>query len=499
MSESSPPRHLLDALLQHAVARPDAIAIQDGGSWNLTWSELLGEVERTAGVFDSQGWGVGTRIVYECRNTIPEVIAGLACIAMGAIEIPIDSRLPESTKTEIFDRSGGQRIDLSLTDPMDAQRSEPTPLAPNAIGSENRSTILTSLADRIDIDRPSLVLWTSGTTARARGAMLSQSNLTFNAMAKLAAVPQSPADVRLTLLSISHAYARTCDLGTWLLSGCRWTLDLGGKALDRISEESRPTMMNVVPTLAREILRRLESRDPGGRNPDACDRSLSRLSVLGCGGAALDAELYQRFVSRGIDVIQGYGCTETSPVIATSSPGLTQPGRVGPPIPGCETRIVDGRLFVRGPLVMIGYLDDATATAAKIDSEGWLDTGDLVELDPDGQMRILGRADDVIVLDNGYKIHPTAIERAVERAIRCDHAVLMPRAGGLVLLIQSESELDRETIDTLIRPFLPSGTPIAVEQACPALSHDRGELTAKGTVRRHVIARRWTKTSPERG
>jgi long-chain acyl-CoA synthetase len=464
-------RHLLEALLENARQRPDAIAVRATGQPTRTWNQLAVEVSRTACLLASliDDHGASNRIVYLCDNTIADVIVSLACIAAGAIEIPIDSRLPGEMQTQIIHRSSGITVSPAKLITQVQDHSNGRSIAPLQLATA-----------QIDVHRPSIVLWTSGTTAEPRGVMLSQHNLLTNAQAKLKAVPQAHDDVRLSLLSIAHAYARTCDMGTWLLSGCQWTLDLGGRGLDCIDANCQPTLINSVPVLARQILTRLEQDDP----------SLTKLRVIGCGGAALDTQSFERFRQHGVEVIQGYGCTETSPVICSASPGDTLPGLVGTPIDDCEIRIQDCRLFVRGPMVMLGYLDDPEATSQKIDSEGWLDTGDLVKQHVSGQLSILGRADDVLVLDNGFKVHPLAIEQAIIAEHPCEHVVLMAIDQQLVIAVQGGSATN-SAIKATVSSLLPPHTPLRVESLKPPLSPVKGELTAKNTLRRQVIRQRY--------
>ncbi|EMI44693.1 AMP-binding protein [Rhodopirellula sp. SWK7] len=481
-------RHLLDALLHHTRERPNAVALRCPGSPPRTWKQLLTAVHRTTQVIENTLAGTTCdidlgkpifdaqqqRFVYECQNTEANVVTALACIACGAIEIPIDVKLPLESQSKIRKRSRGMELALSKTDLFVATDD-----------FAESMTHLSDAANRVDIDRASLVLWTSGTTAHPRGVVLSQRNLTTNAAAKLKAVPQFIDDTRLTLLSISHAYARTCDMGTWLLSGCQWNLDYGHAGLGRMDTQSRPTLINCVPSLARTILERIQSGD----------WRLEKLRALGCGGAALGADLFNDLSDMGIDVIQGYGCTETSPVICSASPGNTVAGCVGSPVQGCEIKITNQRLYVRGPMVMLGYLDDSKSTAEKIDQDGWLDTGDLVERAPSGQLRILGRGDDVIVLENGFKIHPHPVEQSVLQNVRCEHAVLLSINDKLIIAIQPDA-LDRpppdnETITGCVRALLPARTPFSIARLDPPLTQAAGELTSKGTPRRHIVRRRF--------
>ncbi len=473
-------QHLLDAFMQNARLRPDAIALRAPNQPAQTWAELTVEVNRTRQQIECLAdesvprgtrhrGAEGIRIVYESRNLPADIVIAIACMASGVIEIPIDARLPTAIRRQISSRSKGIAWETVNKNALPARDDFASALYQ-----------LEHCAARVDPHQPSLVLWTSGTTAQPRGVMLSQHNLTTNAKAKLRAVPQCPEDIRLTLLSIAHAYARTCDMGTWLLSGCVWTLDYGTRGLERIDPAYPPTMINCVPVVAREIAARLASND----------QRLHQLAVLGCGGAAMDRDLFVNLRQHGIEVIQGYGCTETSPVICSSAIGKTAEGLVGPPVDDCEIRIRDRRLFVRGPNVMLGYLDDPEATAAKIDENGWLDTGDLVECQPDGQLRILGRADDVIVLENGFKLHPLPIEQEIVRNHSCEYAVVLSVNQQLIIALQIET-LDQNEIASTIEPLLPPNTSYRCEPLVPPLSLARGELTPKKTPRRRVIATRF--------
>ncbi len=329
-----------------------------------------------------------------------------------------------------------------------------------------------------NIDAPSLILWTSGTTGEPRGVTLSQRNLTGNAAAKLNAVPQQPDDIRLCVLPVSHAYARTCDLGTWLLSGCTLAITLGYAGLRRLAPLIRPTLINTVPSLADRMLQE-----------DSASLGIDRLRLLGCGGAATSESSFRRWKARGVTVIQGYGLTETSPVICSATPGNASPGLVGKLVDGWESKIREGQLFVRGPHTMLGYWNEQDATNDKIDDQGWLATGDLVEQDAGTQqLRILGRIDDVIVLDNGRKIVPSAIETRVERMEPVRHALLVNRRG-LQLWFDTDEDMDDQAINEQIRQILDASSDYHgctvhrfIPSLCPA-----GELTAKGTIRRAQV------------
>ncbi|SMP40900.1 long-chain acyl-CoA synthetase [Neorhodopirellula lusitana] len=433
---------LIEAMRRHARQRPHVVAIRDPNRNELSWSELSQQVERTARQLARDHHAY---LIHENHNTLANVLVSLGCLASGLCEVSIDGRFPLEVRRSMIER----------TQEYNWQTNSAT-------------------------TRPALVLWTSGTTDRPRGVMLSSTNLDTNAQAKLNAVPQTNDDHRLTLLPISHAYARTCDMGTWLLSGCQWTIDLGTSALDRIDSRNPPTLINTVPSVAAQIVNRLDRSDP----------SLAKLRVVGCGGAAITEATFQRLRHHDVEVIQGYGCTETSPVICSAAPGDTIPGLVGRPVDGWEVDVRDGRLFVRGAGSMLGYLNDPEATHQKLASDGWLDTGDLVEVQPDGNFRILGRADDVIVLPNGFKVHPQSIEAKLMQSNSIEFALIFPGNSELIVAIQAKP-FSIPNVKAELAAQLPPGTRFRIEPIVPDLSHQNNELTAKGTPRRSEVAKRF--------
>ncbi|WP_149752703.1 AMP-binding protein [Rubripirellula obstinata] len=375
-------------------------------------------------------------IVYRSKNTVDDVVTAIAIACVGGTDAPLDNRLPSNE----FDR----RVEL---------------LKASSPGSKT-------------------ILWTSGTTSQPMGVMQSHEAWLDNAAAKLKAVPQNVDDVRLTVLPLSHAYARTCDLGTWLISGCALAVDLGMKGLVRSVSAVNPTLMNVVPSMAYELLK----RDVPG---------LDRLRLLGVGGAALSDEAFGAWKKRGVTVIQGYGLTETGPVIASATPENATAGLVGDFVDGWQHEIREGVLWVRGPSLMQGYWQDREATDDRIDAAGWLDTNDQVEVDPKtGQLRILGRSDDVIVLDNAVKIHPALLERAAQQIVGVRHAMLILR-DQLELWIDGEPAAEEPLRNLLLQhPWHPWGHSTEVRFFDRPLTIEAGELTSKLTIRRAEIVDR---------
>ena len=478
----------VDALTHQVDQRPDATALWVEGSGasptSISWRSLATAVVRTSFLLEqrfARDPRQPRRIGHASDNSVVDVAIALASIACHAVEIPIDKRIGRSEIERRFRRVGGHWLDA-----RDRQSIE-TEIASATKQPTSRADLLKVFTARADqpgwLDEPSLILWTSGTTGTPQGVTLSQRCLVGNAAAKLSAVPQSQSDRRLTLLPLSHAYARTCDFGTWLLSGCELGLTLGYDAFRRLARQLHPTLVNCVPAIAYRLLQ----ENPSG---------LQNLRLLGCGGAPISQQAFEAWKDRGVTVIQGYGLTESGPVICSATPENAAPGVVGDFVDGWESRILDGELSVRGPHTMLHYWNDESATWNKIDPDGWLATGDLVERDEaTQQIRILGRVDDVIVLDSGIKISPSAIEREVERIAGIEHAMLLGR-NGLQLWIDLAADADVETVHQTIDELLSRSKELkacSVQQFAPRLAMSSGELTAKGTIRREQIVRnRWS-------
>ncbi|GAA4466675.1 class I adenylate-forming enzyme family protein [Novipirellula rosea] len=465
--------NLLDAFDEQVQSRADSVALitwENEQPCSRTWRELASLVQTTAAHLDdlfASSPALPKRIGYTSGNTIDDVVLTLAAARVGAINVPISSRTNPAHQQACWDRVGGHWIsEETLVEFGSADAAD------DAIFAKRKAT---------DPKSAALILWTSGTSGTTKGVTLSHQTLVKNAYAKLKAVPQSPTDVRLTSLPLAHAYARTCDFGTWLLSGCTLVLTYGYAGWKQLASHVQPTLANVVPSLANRLL-----------DEDSKSFGLSRLKILGCGGAGLTSKTFDRWAKRGVTVIQGYGCTETGPVICSATPADPIPGLVGRPVEGWEIDIRGGRLFVRGDHVMLRYWNDPEATEQRIDRDGWFETGDLAEVDASSkQFRILGRSDDVIVLPNGHKIFPASIEQRINLLPGIRQSMLIYRDDSLQLWLDIHLDADHCEIDKSVRQVLANDAswqvPDQLHFFSPPLSALAGELTAKETICRSRI------------
>jgi long-chain acyl-CoA synthetase len=299
------------------------------------------------------------------------------------------------------------------------------------------------------------IIYTSGTTGKPKGVMLSHANMLINAHACLDTFSVSGDDLFLSFLPLSHTFERTLGYYLTVMTGSTVAF---ARSIQTLSDDMitiRPTLLIAVPRIYERIygairarledgssLRRrlfhlavetgwaMFERDQGRGTWHASfllwpllqklvaqkvlDKLGGNLRVSISGGAALSAEVSRVFVGLGLPIVQGYGLTETSPVITGNRLENNFPDSVGQPIRGVEVRL--GRqnaLLVRGQNVMLGYWNNPEATSEIIDADGWLDTGDVAHISDTGHVYITGRIKEIIVMSNGEKIPPTDMELAL--------------------------------------------------------------------------------------
>jgi long-chain acyl-CoA synthetase len=313
-------------------------------------------------------------------------------------------------------------------------------------------------AGRVKPEDVATIIYTSGTTGDSKGAMLTHGNLVSNIKSSLQVMPITGDAVGLSFLPLSHVFERTLDYA-YLYRGASIAYAESVEKLKDNFVEVAPHCFALVPRVYEKVYGRIRDKveagsglkrklfnwavkvgkerlayeERGEKVPASLARKarvadklvLSKIrKVLGSrfrfafsGAAPLSRELAQFFLGAGIVIYEGYGLTETSPVIAVNGPGRWRLGTVGRPIPGVEVVIApDGEILTRGPHVMKGYYNKPEATAEAIDSEGWFHTGDIGHLDDAGFLVITDRKKDLIVLAGGKKAAPQPIENELKKS-----------------------------------------------------------------------------------
>ena len=313
-------------------------------------------------------------------------------------------------------------------------------------------------ASRVQPEDVATIIYTSGTTGEPKGAMLTHGNFVSNILGAVQVVPITGDAVALSFLPLSHVFERMLDYAYLY----RRSSIAYAESIEKLKDnflEVNPHCFGAVPRVYEKvhgrILQKVESGGAikkklfawavrVGREKVACESrgeaapaglarkaKLADRLVLGkirhalgtrfrfavSGGAPLSKDLAEFFLAAGVTIYEGYGLTETSPVIAVNGPAGWRLGTVGRPIPGVEVRIAeDGEILTRGPHVMKGYFNKPQATAEAIDPDGWFHTGDIGHLDADGFLAITDRKKDLIVLAGGKKAAPQPIENQLKRS-----------------------------------------------------------------------------------
>jgi long-chain acyl-CoA synthetase len=332
------------------------------------------------------------------------------------------------------------------------------------------------------------LVYTSGTTGDPKGAMLTHGNIASNVDATSQLIELTPGMIALSILPLSHILERMADFFylskgvtiAYAESVAKVADNLGEvkpqifAAVPRLFEKMRARIMDNVATMpaARQKLFRWALRVAEERLPYRLDKKPMPLGVkikstiaeklvfkkihqrLGgrvkfviSGGAPLSAELAAFFIGAGIEIYEGYGLTETSPVIAVNTPAHRRVGTVGPIIPGVEVKIAeDGEILTRGPHVMKGYWNNPEATAQAIDKEGWFHTGDIGELDADKFLKITDRKKDIIINAYGKNIAPQPLEALLKSSPYVGTPVLIgdKRKFLIALIVPNFEKLERD-------------------------------------------------------
>jgi len=413
-------------------------------------------------------------------------------------------------------------------------------------------------AEQVRPDDLATIIYTSGTTGDPKGAMLTHGNITFDVDACLEVVTLGPTDTCLSFLPLCHIFERMAGLYAMLRAGATIAYAESMDTVAANAVEVRPTVITGVPRFYEKVyarvmekvatdsplkqrifhwglghgIARARARFEGRKLDTLATRIADRLvgakvrervggRLLFCisGGAPLAPKVMEFFFAIGIPVLEGYGLTETSPVICLNRPGKEKPGSVGPPIPGVEVRIgEEGEILTRGPHVMRGYFKNEEATRAAL-SGGWFHTGDIGRLDPDGSLVITDRLKDLLVTAGGKKVAPQPLEARLKTGKWVSEAVLLGdrRPYVVCLIVPNFANLEAEAkangwpyrsmselmerpearalfqkeIDTLnagLAPFEQIKKFALLERE---LTQNTGELTPTLKVRRRVISEKF--------
>lgn len=464
--------NLASNLVATAQAHPDSVAIKLDDA-ELTWSQLFGLAAQTAGALKKAGIEPGDRVALILPNIPAYPILFYGTLLAGGTVVPLNPLLKAGELEYFFGDSGA---DLAFVwgdfapeavagaEGLDTKVIVSGPLGPNVEDLPAGDPIAVPV-ERADEDT-AVILYTSGTTGKPKGAELTHKNLRLNAERSAEVIMEmSPDDVIMGCLPLFHVFGLTCGLNAAVRRGATLTLIPRfepGKALEVI-ERDKVTIFQGVPTMYGAML----------HHPAASDTDTSSLRTCVSGGSALPEDTMRAFEETfDAQILEGYGLSETSPVASFNMPDApTKPGTIGRAIPGCEMKLIDedgkdvpagggvGEIVIRGDNVMKGYWRKPEETSAAI-PDGWFRTGDLATVDEDGYYTIVDRKKDMIIR-GGMNVYPREVEEViythpdvVEVAVVAIPDELMGEEIGAAVALKPDATATLEDIQAYVKERL---------------------------------------------
>ncbi len=466
-----------------------------------TWREMRTEVGRWQAALAGEGLAPGDRVAVLLPNSVEWVCFDLAAQGLGLVIVPLYTTDSPGNIAHILGDSGarllliGTAVQWRVLAPLRGQfpaLERVVCLEREGIQGTDPGIAWTAIAQWLPADAAApqdragdpgtlaTIVYTSGTTGRPKGVMLSHASILANAEAVLRHVPGYPEDRYLSFLPLSHGFERTAGYYVPMMAGSCVAFARSVQSLAEDLLAVRPTVLVSVPRIyeraysrimeglaARPLARalfewtvdigwqRFQAAQGRGAGPGPLARLAwpllhrlvagrvlarfgGRVRIAVSGGAALPSSLARCFIGLGLPLLQGYGLTETAPVVAGNRVEDNVPESVGAPLPGTELKLGnDGELLVRSASVMLGYWRHPDATRDAFDPQGWLRTGDQARIES-GRVYIVGRLKEILVLSTAEKIAPGDLEMAITADPLFDQAMVVgegrPHLGALVVL-----------------------------------------------------------------
>ena len=470
-----------DLVSETARKHGDRPALVDGGR-RLSWSELDQAVDIAAQGLAATGLVPGYRVVLLMANSVEFVTTYLGCLRAGLVVVPLNTGLTEREVTAVLAHSGARLVvadaDLAANAGPDAKVLQPDELTGQA-----------PLAAPVDPESLAVLMYTSGTSGEPRAAMLTHRALLANVrnLADLGEDRMGPDDIVLGVLPLFHVFGLNAVLG--------WVCATGACLV--LSQRFDPA--GTLELVAAEEITRLPLAPPalaGWTGREDLREALKSVQVVLTGASALDRSVAERFeTATGLFVHQGYGLTEAAPAVTTTL-GSEQPtpGSVGRPLPGVELRIADeqgddvdgddpGEVLVRGDNLFSGYWPEGTDGPG---DDGWYRTGDVGYLDPGGELFLVDRLRELVIV-SGFNVYPVEVEEVLVKApgVREAAVISVPSAetGEAVKAFLVGEDIDVEAVRAFAAANLASFKCPAEIEVVDKLPHSVTGKVAKGRLR----------------
>jgi len=478
----------LDGLFRERVRRsPQNVAYRDydrsSGKWrDLTWSQMDERIDHWQAAFSREGLVSGDRVAVMLRNCPEWVMFEQAAMRLGLVVVPLYTADRPENAAYVLSHAGAKVLlleELAQWQMFSEVRDQVNELVrvitiqggpdkadddlvlalhdwlPERGTQQPAGETTEALPVNDDPHQLATIIYTSGTSGRPKGVMLSHYNILTNAHSCLQVVPIEQDDLLLSFLPLSHTFERTAGYYVPMMRGATVAYARSVHQLQEDLLTIRPTILVSVPRVYERIYGGIRAKladgpalsrklfnlavETGysrfeclqGRAPKRVSHLLwpvlemlvakkvmsklgGRLRGAMSGGAALSSGISRVFIGLGLPILQGYGMTESSPVVCSNRFEDNVPSSVGRPIPGVEVKLGENdALLIRGPNVMLGYWRDPQATQAVLTSDGWLNSGDIARIDETGRITITGRLKEIIVMSTGEKVPPADMEAAI--------------------------------------------------------------------------------------
>ncbi|MCX7185499.1 MAG: long-chain fatty acid--CoA ligase [Nitrosospira sp.] len=476
----------LTGLFSERVRRsPQKVAYRDfdqsGGKWrDRTWQQMAQEVVRWQTALAGEGLVAGDRVAVMAKNCPEWVMLDQAALGLGLVVVPLYTADRAENAAYVL-RDAGVRLllleDLAQWQTFSTVRDQVNGLVRvvtiNPFAADADQTAdglvralpdwLPQMGETVEVRHVcaphdlATIIYTSGTSGRPKGVMLSHHNMLSNAYSCLQIVRVEQSDLLLSFLPLSHTFERTAGYYLPMMAGATVA---HARSIQQLQEDLliiRPTLLVSVPRIYERVYAAVRAKLAEGpalnrqlfnlavevgysrfehqqrRGPwrashllwplldklvarKVMDKLGGRLRMAMSGGAALPTGVSRVFIGLGLPILQGYGMTESSPVVCTNTFENNLPSSVGGPIPGVSVKLGEhNALLICGPNVMLGYWHNPEATQAVLSADGWLNSGDIARIDEQGRVTITGRLKEIIVMSNGEKVPPADMEAAILR------------------------------------------------------------------------------------
>jgi len=463
----------------------------------LTWAQMRDQVARWQAALLRENLAAGDRVALMLRNCPQWVMFEQAAMSLGLVVVPLYTVDRPDNAAYIIDNAQARVLLFETDEQWQEMRSvreqlgcvqRMVSLDKITDGDEPRMSCADAWLPAEAVLQPehprnrdelATIIYTSGTTGKPKGVMLSHHNILYNAYASLNTFKEGldSTDIFLSFLPLSHTFERTAGYYMAMMAGAAVGYARSIPLLADDMKIIRPTVLASVPRIYERIYNaihaKLEEGPPlrlklftltveagwdrfeyqQGRGAwtakmllwpllkklvaaKVMDRLGGRLRLSVSGGAALPPKVSRLFIALGLPLVQGYGMTETSPVVCVNHVEDNRPSTVGPPLEGIQIRIGEqNALLVKGPCNMLGYWNNLEATAAMIDKDGWLNTGDTASIGLSGHVTITGRLKEIIVMSNGEKVPPADMEEAILRDNLFDQVMVYGEGHSTLLVL----------------------------------------------------------------